>query len=50
MQVMLMRLMSKSKNLIFPKGTKFTGLSKLGLNNKNKKLKQSLEMHNKIQT
>ena len=32
MQVMLMRLMSKGEYLIVPKGTKFTGLGKLGLN------------------
>ena len=31
MQVMLMRLMSKCEYLIAPKGTKFTGLGKLGL-------------------
>ena len=31
MQVMLMRLMSKSEYLIVPKGTKFTGSGKLGL-------------------
>ena len=31
MQVMLMRLMSKGEYLIVPKGTKFTGLGKLGL-------------------
>ena len=31
MQVMLMRLMSKGEYLIFPKGTSFTGASKLGL-------------------
>ena len=28
---MLIRLMSKSKHLIMPKGTEFTGLGKLGL-------------------
>ena len=33
MQVMLMRLMSKGEYLIVPKGTKFTGLGKLGLTN-----------------
>ena len=32
MQVMLMRLMSKGEYLIVPKGTKFTGVGKLGLN------------------
>ena len=32
---MLMRLMSKIKYLIMPKGTKFMGLGKLGLTNKN---------------
>ena len=32
MQVMLMRLMSKGEYLIVPKGTKFTGPGKLGLN------------------
>ena len=32
MQVMLMRLMSKGQYLIVPKGTKFTGSGKLGLN------------------
>ena len=32
MQVMLMRLMSKGEYLIVPKGTKFTGSGKLGLN------------------
>ena len=31
MQVILMRLMSKIEYLIVPKGTKFTGLGKLGL-------------------
>ena len=31
MQVILMRLMSKIENHIMPKGTKFTGLGKLGL-------------------
>ena len=34
MQVMLMRLMSKGEYLIVSKGTKFTGLGKLGLNKK----------------
>ena len=33
MQVMLMRLMSKGEYLIVPKGTKFKGSGKLGLNN-----------------
>ena len=33
MQVRLMRLMSKVKYLIVPKGTKFTGSGKLGLRN-----------------
>ena len=32
MQVMLMGLMSKGEYLIVPKGTKFTGAGKLGLN------------------
>ena len=32
MQVMFMRLMSKGEYLIVPKGTKFTGSGKLGLN------------------
>ena len=32
MQVMLMRLMSKGEYVIVPKGTKFTGSGKLGLN------------------
>ena len=32
MQVMRMRLMSKGEYLIVPKGTKFTGAGKLGLN------------------
>ena len=32
MQVMLMRLMSKIEYLIVPKGTKFMGSGKLGLN------------------
>ena len=32
MQVMLMRLMSKGEYLIVPKGTKFKGSGKLGLN------------------
>ena len=32
MKVMLMRLMSKGEYLIVPKGTKFTGPGKLGLN------------------
>ena len=32
MKVMLMRLMSKGEYLIVPKGTKFTGVGKLGLN------------------
>ena len=32
MQVMLMRLTSKGEYVIVPKGTKFTGLGKLGLN------------------
>ena len=32
LQVMLMRLMLKSEYLIIPKGTKFTGLGKSGLN------------------
>ena len=32
MQVMLMRLISKIEYLIVPKGTKFTGSGKLGLN------------------
>ena len=32
MQVMLVRLMSKGEYLIVPKGTKFTGAGKLGLN------------------
>ena len=32
MQVTLMRLMSKGEYLIVPKGTKFTGSGKLGLN------------------
>ena len=32
MQVMLMRLMSKGEYLMVPKGTKFTGSGKLGLN------------------
>ena len=32
MQVMLMRLMSKGEYLIVPKGTKFMGSGKLGLN------------------
>ena len=32
MQVMLVRLMSKGEYLIVPKGTKFTGSGKLGLN------------------
>ena len=31
MQVILMRLMSESEYLIFPKGKKFTGSGKLGL-------------------
>ena len=31
MQVILMRLMSKTEYLIVPKGTKFTGSGKLGL-------------------
>ena len=31
MQVVLVRLMSKIKYLIMPKGTKFTGSGKLGL-------------------
>ena len=31
MQVMLMRLMSKSEYLVVPKGAKFTGSGKLGL-------------------
>ena len=31
MQVMLMKLMSKSEYLIAPKGTKFMGSGKLGL-------------------
>ena len=35
MQVMLMRLMSKGEYLIIPKGTKFTGAGKLGLNTVN---------------
>ena len=40
MQVMLVRLMSKGEYLIVPKGTKFTGSGKLGLNKKrNKKTK-----------
>ena len=34
MQVMLTRLMSKIEYLIVPKGTKFTGSCKLGLNGK----------------
>ena len=33
MQVMLMRLMSKGEYVIVPKGTKFPGEGKLGLNN-----------------
>ena len=33
MQVMFMRLMSKSEYLIVPTGTKLTGSSKLGLSN-----------------
>ena len=32
MQVMLMRLMSKGEYVIVPKGTKFVGAGKLGLN------------------
>ena len=32
MQVMLMRLMSKGEYVIVPKGTKFSGSGKLGLN------------------
>ena len=35
MQVMLMRLMSKGEYLIVPKGTKFTGVGKLGLRGDN---------------
>ena len=38
MQVMLMRLMSKGEYVIVPKGTKFTGSGKLGLNRKEQKL------------
>ena len=34
MQVTLMRLMSKGEYLIVPKGTKFKGAGKLGLNDK----------------
>ena len=34
MQVMLMRLMTKGEYLIVPKGTKFTGVGKLGLTHK----------------
>ena len=37
MQVMLMRLMSKGEYVIVPKGTKFTGLGKLGLSKFSKK-------------
>ena len=35
MQVMLKRLMSKGEYVIVPKGTKFTGSGKLGLNFQN---------------
>ena len=41
MQVMLMRLMSKGENVIVPKGTKFTGSSKLGLKKVSYKEKKS---------
>ena len=36
MRVMLMRLMSNGEYLIVPKGTKFKGSGKLGLNTKQK--------------
>ena len=42
MQVMLMRLMSKGEYLIVPKGTKFKGSGKLGLNN----ILMVCELHN----
>ena len=44
MQVILMRLMSKGEYLIVPKGTKFTGAGKLGLNQKGP-VKLSLHEH-----
>ena len=42
MQVMLVRLISKGKYLIVPKGTKFTGSGKLGF--KKKKSVDNFEM------
>ena len=43
MQVMLMGLMSKMEYLIMPKGTKFTGLGKLGLSSLGAKVELTIQ-------